>query len=107
MAAELGEPELRWLVRRNLAYLNVRQGRLDEARQALDEALALKRDRLTLTVAARYHYERGDFGRAVDLLEEAKGMSGLGWNAADAARLVTYRDAALQGRRLPLPDEPG
>jgi tetratricopeptide (TPR) repeat protein len=107
VAAELGEPELRWLVRRNLAYLNVRQGRLDEARQALDEALALKRDRLTLTVAARYHYERGDFGRAVDLLEEAKGMSGLGWNAADAARLVTYRDAALQGRRLPLPDEPG
>jgi tetratricopeptide (TPR) repeat protein/predicted Ser/Thr protein kinase len=106
LADRIQNARLRVLTNVNLAYAEIAGGSLAAAREALAIAEKLDpKDVATLRVRALYEYRRGRLREALALQEEAKRnvKDPTEWRVEHEEALVAMREAARQGRRLPLP----
>ena len=93
-----------------LAWLMLRTGYPYQSKPHLDRALELDRwidNRVLLQlVIAWFAYEQGNYALAVETQSRIQRQHPA-WGAVEEAFLRVFREAAILGRRLPLPGEDG
>lgn len=95
-AEGLNDPEVARDVELGLAYLLIREGKLDEAERAIDRADRWQIIGRSVMLRGRLAYARGDYRRAHALLARAKTMDGP-WLIQSEQMLKAFEESARTG----------